>query len=130
MMGRVREPSVQLGPPSNPPAGIRASLTHLIRRLGQSVIGIGALGLLSRTTGDLGAAAGGCGVITQGRFLHRKRRVPRSKFTSHPKPSPDQMGLKYDTRHQQLFSAPGPGTQTQAVMTEVTYQNLSPLGWS
>jgi hypothetical protein len=82
-MGRVQEAWPAAG---SPPAGTKASLTHLIRRLGQRVVGIGTLGLLSRTTGDLGAAAGGCGVIAQGRFLHGKGRVPRSKSTSHPKP--------------------------------------------
>lgn len=36
------------------------------------------------------------------------------------------MGLKYYTRHQQLFNAPGLGTrQSEAATTEVTYQNLS-----
>lgn len=47
----------------------RPGPAHLIRRLGQRVVGVGALGLLPGTTRDLGAAAGGCGVITQGGFL-------------------------------------------------------------
>lgn len=50
----------------------RPGPAHLIRRLGQRVVGVGALGLLPGTTRDLGAAAGGCGVITQGGFLDRK----------------------------------------------------------
>lgn len=36
------------------------------------MVRVGTLGLLPGTTRDLGAAAGGCGVITQGGFLDRE----------------------------------------------------------
>lgn len=66
-----------------------ASLTHLIRRLGQRVVGVGTLGLLPGTTRDLGAAAGGCGVVTQGGFLHGKEYVLlRSEFAPRPEGAP------------------------------------------
>lgn len=42
---------------------------YLIRRLGQCVVGVGTLGRLPGTTWNLGAAAGGCGVVTQSGFL-------------------------------------------------------------
>lgn len=50
----------------------RSGPAYLIRRLGQSVVGVGTLGRLPGTTWDLGAAAGGCGIITQGGFLDGK----------------------------------------------------------
>lgn len=72
------------------------------------MVRIGALGLLARTTGDFGAAAGRCGVITQGGFLNREGCVLRSKFTPcHSQAHHfDQTELKYWTRHQQLVRAP------------------------
>ena len=36
------------------------------------MVGVGTLGRLPGTTWDLGAAAGGCGIITQGGFLDGK----------------------------------------------------------
>ena len=53
------------------------------------MIGVGTLGLLPGAARDLGAAAGGCGVITQGGFLDRRECVLlRRKLAPSPRGYP------------------------------------------
>ena len=119
----------------------RSELAYLIRRLGQGVVGVGTLGPLPGTTRDLGAAARGCGVITQGGFLDRKGHATEKEAHlhaqgSHPQsttPKLDGVGVQdrapgvaqgCSCRNQELGGHTGRGDSCKASGSEAPWEDV------